>query len=711
MDSPRTEKKITAAPACSFCGSSCPAPIHAERAFCCHGCRIAYQLRNETPAKPNDPSRTTIIRNLVISAFLGVNSMSLNLGYNAEYTTEPSLRYLGFISFLSSVIVLILLGKPLAREAWQRLLARSISIELLFVLGIGATFMLSTMDLVFKSGPIYFETTSILLVVYTIGKTIGARIRFKALEEAQALTDTVSPKYQKIHADGSRKDVPSSQIARDDVIVIAPGEVIPADGKILQGLSHVSEMMFTGEPIPALRKQGHRVFQGTRVHDGELAVRVLANGNETRLHRLLAEVQKTMDLPTPWQTDADRLVAWFLPAVLVTAFGTFGYWWSHADFMTGLMNALSVILVACPCAMGLATPIALWAGFGAFTRLGFAIIDPTAIQRLSGVTVIIFDKTGTLTGAECEAVDFVPSLSDNSLPTYTRARILALIRSIERYSDHPYAKSLRAIPLESEEELTRFSVTQVTPLPGIGISATVEMDGQRLAVSIGNDGLLSSRPSVEINPPESSSARKTLFVKIGNELIGSVYLHERPKQDLQQLFARLGLPIEIFTCDPSPHPSLFKVPVRSGLTPSDKSKAILELQDNGQRVLFVGDGVNDTPAMSVATVSIALNSGAEPAKHVASLNFAGQNLEVIATAIDCSRRIGQAIRANLVWALIYNVAGILLAAFGMITPVIAAVLMTCSSLLVALRAHRLHVRLVPQDTGLRSLPMPQAAQR
>ncbi len=710
MDSPRTEKKITAAPACSFCGSSCPAPIHAERAFCCHGCRIAYQLRNETPAKPNDPSRTTIIRNLVISAFLGVNSMSLNLGYNAEYTTEPSLRYLGFISFLSSVIVLILLGKPLAREAWQRLLARSISIELLFVLGIGATFMLSTMDLVFKSGPIYFETTSILLVVYTIGKTIGARIRFKALEEAQALTDTVSPKYQKIHADGSRKDVPSSQIARDDIIVIAPGEVIPADGEILQGLSHVSEMMFTGEPIPALRKQGHRVFQGTRVHDGELAVRVLANGNETRLHRLLAEVQKTMDLPTPWQTDADRLVAWFLPAVLVTAFGTFGYWWSHADFMTGLMNALSVILVACPCAMGLATPIALWAGFGAFTRLGFAIIDPTAIQRLSGVTVIIFDKTGTLTGAECEAVDFVPSLSDNSLPTYTRARILALIRSIERYSDHPYAKSLRAIPLESEEELTRFSVTQVTPLPGIGISATVEMDGQRLAVSIGNDGLLSSRHLAEKYSRESA-ARKTLFVKIGNELIGSVYLNELPKQDLQQLFARLGLPVEIFTGDPSPDPSLFRVPVRSGLTPSDKSKAILELQDNGQRVLFVGDGVNDTPAMSVATVSIALNSGAEPAKHAASLNFAGQNLEVIATAIDCSRRIGHAIRANLVWALIYNVTGILIAALGLITPVIAAVLMTCSSVLVALRAHRLHVRLVPQDTGLRSLPMPQAAQR
>ena len=710
MDSTRTEKKVTASPVCGFCGSSCPAPVRAERAFCCHGCRVAYQLRSETPASPNDPSRTTIIRNLVISAFLGVNSMSLNLGYNAEYTTEPSLRYLGFISFLSSVIVLILLGKPLAREAWQRLLARSISIELLFVLGIGATFILSTMDLVFQSGPIYFETTSILLVVYTLGKTIGARIRFKALEEAQALTDTISPKYPRIFPDGSRKDVPSSQIARDDIIVIAPGEVIPADGEILQGLSHVSEIMFTGEPIPALRKQGHRVFQGTRVHDGELTVRVLANGNETRLHRLLAGVQKAMDLPTPWQTDADRLVAWFLPAVLVTAFGTFGYWWSHADFMSGLMNALSVILVACPCAMGLATPIVLWAGFGAFTRLGFAITDPTAIQRLSGVTVIIFDKTGTLTGAECQAVNFVPAPSDNSLPTYTRARVLALIRSIERYSDHPYAKTLRAIPLESKEELTRFSVTQVTPLPGVGISATVEMDGQRLAVSIGNDGLLSSRHLAEKYSRESA-ARKTLFVKIGNELIGSVYLNELPKQDLQQLFARLGLPVEIFTGDPSPDPSLFRVPVRSGLTPSDKSKAILELQDNGQRVLFVGDGVNDTPAMSVATVSIALNSGAEPAKHAASLNFAGQNLEVIATAIDCSRRIGHAIRANLVWALIYNVTGILIAALGLITPVIAAVLMTCSSVLVALRAHRLHVRLVPQDTGLRSLPMPQAAQR
>jgi P-type Cu+ transporter len=526
----------------------------------------------------------------------------------------------------------------------------------------------------------YFEASAVVITLVLLGKYLEARAKRQATAAISALHD-LRPARARVRRGTEEHDLPIDEVRLGDLILIRPGERIPADGVLLDGESHVDESMLTGESTPVRKRRGARVTGGTINGEGLLAVTVTAIGTETTLARIVRLVESAQAAKAPIQRLVDRVSGVFVPIVLAIALVTFvGWLFATADVERAIITAVAVLVIACPCALGLATPTAVMVGTGTAARHGILIKDALALERAHAVTVVAFDKTGTLTVGRPALVRVI----SNDTPD---TEVLKLAAALEAGSEHPLAQAVRkravGIPIAQAADFRAEA--------GRGVAGIV--DGRNLR--LGSRGLLEE---MEMTPGEfgplaqelekGGSTVSWLFELAPNRRVLGLLAFSDPVRPqtpsaIGALRAR-GLKIVMLTGDSRTVAA--EVARRLGVDrfvaevlPGGKAAEIERLKANGRTVAMVGDGVNDAPALAAADVGIAVGSGTDVAMETAGITLMRSDPRLVAAAFQISGRTYGKIRQNLFWALIYNLLGIPLAAFGLLNPVIAGAAMAFSS--------------------------------
>ena len=698
-----------------------PWPGAAAAAYCCYGClSLGEQRRHD--AIPSPATGWQLGVRLGVGILVVGQSMIFGLALNLHDDVPAEVRRVVQAAMLGgTLLVAVLLGRPLARAAWGELRRGRITLEALFLLTMLGATAASLQAFLTGTGKVYFEVVSVLLVVYTLGKVIGARGRAAALAGARAWAGQLDT-CRLVGERGRTRVVPVASVVPGDVIEVNPGEAFAVDGVVRAGTGFVSEAAVSGEPFPVVRRPGDRVLAGGASHDAAFRVEATAKGTERQVDRLLAAVEAARDRPLSLQAHADRVGRVAFPVVVVVALGTFGYWafLAHVGWDVALFHAMSVLLVACPCALGLATPIVIWNTLGRLAERGVVVRTGDAIERLAGVDRVVFDKTGTLTDDRFALVDVVTAAAGDE-----RAKVLGWVALVEARCDHPVARPFAQLPRPFAAGLEP-AVCGVRAVAGCGVEAEIEeADGTRHALRIGRVEWVGGE---EPNPPtpfprKEGGAGKIrravgpasdspflpreggggvrlplchrIAVAIDGHLAAIAIVAERLRDSAPAAlaaFRRLGLPVEVLTGDPDGRAAALGLPTRAGVLPDDKRAHVAALVAAGGKPLMVGDGINDAAALAAAHVGVALASGTDLAVGAAAVTLYHGDLRALPWAVALSREAVRAVRRNLYRALAYNVVGMALAACGLLHPVVAALLMVASSLGLVFSATRVGVR-------------------
>lgn len=620
--------------------------------------------------------------------------MVVGLALNLSPPEGPSRAWLHGILAASAIATLLILGPPLLRASWECACRRRIGIELLFLSGLLGAFGASVWSSITGTGAIYYEIVAILLTVFTLGKTLTARARERALSESRRLRDTFDSARIR-SPEGTHLVVPIDQVVPGSIAHVHAGEPIPVDGIILDGQSFVRETPLSGEPHPVVRRPGDSVLAGSFSVDGDLVIRVESHGRTRRLDDLLSAVEVSRnDLSgIESQARADRLAQWFLPVVLITSLATFLYWGYRDAWMPGLFNALAVLLVACPCALGLATPLAVWNTLAHLAARGFIVQRPAHLERLASLRAIAFDKTGTLTEDTASLIDFITS--PNAPP---RASLLQWLAQIQSHSHHPLGRAFIPSSPTRESHTPPLRTVSVKIHPGSGIEAWIEtFSGSEHRVRLGHRDWIHGHSTTESlrSDLKAHLSDQLVLVELDDQLVGMAAVRERLRDSTPRALAELhhlGIATEILTGDTSQRAATLlpnsDSPIHSRLSPLDKALALQRLRTTHGSVGFVGDGINDAPALRESDFGISLDSGAPLATATADAVLCGGDLSVLPHAIRTARAMQQSILGNLWFAALYNLVGMALAACGKLHPVAAALLMVGSSSVVAWRSLR-----------------------
>jgi heavy metal translocating P-type ATPase len=600
--------------------------------------------------------------------------LALNLHDDVPHAVR---NFTQWLILAGTVLVAVLLGGPLVRTTLSELRKGRLTIEALFLLTMAGALAASLQAHLTGRGKIYFEVVSVLLVVYTLGRLIGARTRAAALSRSRAWGEQLCT-CRLVDAAGHTRTAPVVDVMPGDEVEVHPGELIAVDGVIRQGVGFVSESVVSGEPFVVVRRPGDRVLAGSVTFDATFRITANAKGTERQVDRLLAAVEEARDKPLALQSRADRLGRWVLPLVVFTALGTFGYWTFLTDvgWETALFNAMSVLLVACPCVIGLATPVVIWSALGRLAERGVIVRSGDAIERLAGVDRVMFDKTGTLTEDRFALVDI-----ETTATGIERTKLLGWLSLVQAQSHHPVAKPFAELPrpyAPGEEP----RVLSLVAVPGCGVVAElVEADGTRHEIRIGTPEWLRFD---RVPQAPGREGGKTVHVVLDGELAAVATVAERLRASAPEAlahFAQLGLPVEVLTGDASGRAEALGLPpTRAELLPDDKRAVIEAVKTGGAKPLFVGDGINDAAALAAAHIGVALSSGTDLAVSAAAVTLYHDDLRALPWAVELSRATVRAVRRNLFRALAYNLVGMTLAACGVLHPVVAAILMVVSSL-------------------------------
>lgn len=636
---------------------------------------------------------------LAVAALIAAQSMTFGLAINLSPPAGETRLVLHGLLALSAVAVFLLTGVPLCRTAWQAVRQRKIVFEHLFLAGIFGAFFASLQCSLFGTGHVYYEVVAILLAIHTLGRAIGEKSRraaWAALDQLENAFDSCAL----VLPDGTLRTVPVTEVRRGSRVRVAVGGAIPVDGVLVEGMGFVRETALSGEPFPAIKRPGDPLRAGSFSLDAALTVESTGSGRSRELDALCDAVRRAREKPGTLQREADRIVTWFLPSVMAAALATFLFWASQVGWQEGIFFGLAVLVVACPCSMGLATPLGLQAALTALARRGLIAHESELILRLARTDCVVFDKTGTLGEPEMGLVDLV------TIPGLDRGKVRRLTAAVESAADHPVARAFRHDPPPRPAAAVRM-------IPGAGICGTVE----GILVTVGNEHVLpaaeqSAARALRHQLPPTDGASLPLFILFDGRCVAAALLREVARASAGPALAHLekiGIPSLILTGDRSEAAAAqgWKVPIEAGLSPAEKAARIARIQEGGRKVLFVGDGVNDTPAMTAAAAAIALGSGSAVARESAQGELVGGDLSAIPDAILLCRQTVKTLRGNLIFALLYNALGITLAALGILHPVAAAVLMMVSSLTVTWRALR-GTRVVPNKTRPATHPRPSA---
>jgi heavy metal translocating P-type ATPase len=581
---------------------------------------------------------------------------------------------------VSAVVVFLLAGGPVVRSSWKALKQGRIVFDQLFLLGILAAFGASLHCTLTGVGHVYYEIVAILLAIHTFGGLLTDNRRREALDAAGNLGREFSM-CERVGPGGGLETIPVSEVSCGDLVNVSVGGAITVDGIVTQGAAFVRESALTGEPFPVVKRVGDEVKAGSHAIDGALQIEVQTGGTRRGLDRLLAALAEARSRPSRLQREADRLASWFLPLVIGIAVLTFSFWTWKVSWLEGLFHALAVILVACPCAMGIATPVAIWSALAAFARQGLISRNPDLVEKLAKIDTVVFDKTGTLGEEAMEVVDFVAA------PAFDRSDLKTMAASLEASSNHPVAHAFRAFSKASKP------ATNVHILPGAGIEGWVANH----CVRIGNLSVVESGTRKQAEQTFSSlagvlPATHRLYLTVDGVPAAVATLRETLRSGAVAAMRELeemGLSCRVMTGDTAEAAMQHALPgVDAGLSPEGKADRVRGIENAGGRVLFVGDGINDAAAMREAHAAVAIEGGTLMARESADAELAGSHLGVLPAAITSARQAVLTIRGNLLFAAAYNSVGITLAALGFLHPVAAALIMLASSFTVTWRALR-----------------------
>lgn len=625
--------------------------------------RAGYEARPiETAVAPVDPGPRDAILALALSLPLVLPMLAEPAGVH--------LMLPGWFQLALATPVQFWFGRRFYAASWAAARHGSATMDTLVALGTSAAYGLSLYQLATGSPHLYFEAASLVIALVLLGKFLELRARRGASGAIRALQQ-LRPETARVRRDGIEIELPAEQVRTGDRAIVRPGERIPADGMIVAGEGSVDEAMLTGESRPVMKRAGDQLSAGTLNGDGVLEFTITATGAETALARIVRLVEDAQSGKAPIQRLADRVSAIFVPVVLGIATVTaLGWAFAGADAETAIVNAVSVLVIACPCALGLATPTAIMVGTGAAARAGILIRDAVALERAHAVDMVAFDKTGTLTLGR-------PTLTD----VVGGEDILGLAAALQAGSEHPLARAVR------ERVPGAIPATGFRALPGQGVTA--EVDGRRLGLGTRR---MAEAQGIDTAPLRDRAARleaegKTVSWLFDTGPLGLLAFADTMRPDSAEAIAMLrqaGIGTALLTGDNAGvalriGESLGIDRIEAGLLPGDKAARVAALQAEGHTIAMVGDGVNDAPALAAADIGIAMGSGTDVAMEAAGITLMRADPRLVAAAIEISRRTYAKIRQNLFWAFVYNLAGLPLAAFGLLDPVLAGAAMAFSS--------------------------------
>jgi Cu+-exporting ATPase len=605
-----------------------------------------------------------------------------------------SMHDLGYVMLVISTPVFVYVAYPIFRAAWMALRNRSLNMDVMYAMGTGVAFVASVMGtfgIILTHEFMFYDTAIMLAAFLMLGRYLETRAKGRTSEAIKNLM-SLRAKTAHILRDGLEVEIPIEDVAVGDIVLVKPGAKVPVDGVVASGESYVDEAMITGEPVPPLKTKGSRVVGGTINQNSVLSVKAEKVGKETVLAQIIQLVEDAQGSKPPVQRIADTAVTYFIPVVLVIAALAFLLWFFvlHATLLFALTALISVLVVACPCALGLATPTAVTVGVGRGAELGILIRNGEALEIAEKVTTIIFDKTGTLTKGRPEVTDLVPA--GTSADT-----LLFFAASVEQNSQHPLAQAVvrrakvAGVTIEPAEKFDTFG--------GKGVSAMVLGE----VVLVGNRLFLHEK-GVPISPETEAhltviekEGKTAVLVAAGGALAGIIAIADTIKPTTPEAVRRLnekGIAVIMVTGDN--HRTATAIARQIGIDrviaevlPQDKAVTVKSLQEKGECVAFVGDGINDAPALAQADVGIAIGSGTDVAIESGDIVLIRDDLLDAVAALELSKKVMGRIKGNIFWAFAYNTAlipvgaGVLYPFFGItLNPAIAALAMAASSVTV-----------------------------
>jgi len=656
--------------------------------FCSQSCADVYeQPERELRAMKRRVAMTLL--GVVAAAGLKIVALFGLVGTIMSLEIVGGLEVYGLVIFLVSLPIIWIAGFSIFKGAYFSLRNRKINMDVLVTTGVLAGWIYGALNAFFPTvaagGSGYLEVSIAILAFVLLGKYIEEMIRRKSAASIRQLLE-LQPTTARVLREGVESELPIDQLEVGDLIIVKPGEKIPTDGVIIEGYSSVDEKLLTGESIPVEKNVGSEVIGATINKTGVLKFKATKVGDETALSQIVHLVEEAQASSAPVQKFADRVVARFVPIVFTAATISFVFWFLSAGFSTAFFALLAVLLVACPCAMGIATPTAILAGVGKGAEYGVLVRSGEYVEKARKLNIVIFDKTGTLTKGE-------PSVTDvKTYVNFTEAEVLAYAGSAEKSSEHPLAEAIVKRAQQFSQSLAAAEAFEA--LPGKGVKCKV--NGKQ--VLLGNRTLMQEAKvpiaQVEVDMTALEAEGKTaVILAVDGEIAGVVAAMDTPKESAApavQALKAMGLEVGMLTGDNERTARAIASTVGidqviANVLPWQKEESIKKLQAQGKVVAMVGDGINDAPALAQADIGIAIGSGTDIAKETGGIVLIKDDLRDVALAVELSRRTMRKINSNLFWAFIYNFVMIPIAAAGLLGPqgpMYAAGAMAISSLTV-----------------------------
>ncbi|MCB0712117.1 MAG: cadmium-translocating P-type ATPase [Ignavibacteriae bacterium] len=607
-----------------------------------------------------------------------------------QATLAPYQQVLNILQFALTTIVLFVPGREFFRIALKSARHFTADMNTLVALGTGAAWLFSSVLLFAPSllpgldpHHLYFETAAVVVTLILLGRWLEARAKDRASDALRNLGSLIPAISHRMRGEGEEiEDVETDFVREGDMLLVKPGEGLPVDGIVEKGSVVVDESMLTGESRPVEKKVGENVVGGTVNLGGAFVMSAGKVGGETILSGIMRIVDEAQSSKAPVQRLADKVAGIFVPVVLGIALLTFLLWITLGDgtVSEGLISAVAVLVIACPCAMGLAVPTAIIASTGNGASHGILIRNAESLETAGRVDTVVFDKTGTLTEGKIAVVDFI------TVPTEERSRLLQLVASLEAMSEHPIAGSI--VRYANENKIALLAVDHFETEAGVGLRGIV--DGQQLLV--GKKSQFAETDSLLPNVPDGA-----VWVSINGQIAGAFAVADTIRPEAVEGVATLAqMKVEPIMLTGDSQAIADEIAKQIGINrviaevlPQGKGEVIRNLQSEGKRVAMVGDGVNDAPALTIADLGVAMGGGTNVAASAADVTIIGDDLRRVPAMLHLSTRTMQIIRQNLFWAFFYNIIGIPLAAFGLLSPMIAGAAMAFSSVSVVTNSLRL----------------------
>lgn len=610
-------------------------------------------------------------------------TLPLVLQMGAMFTGHDMDMLPRWLQWLLATPVQFWIGRRFYTGAWHSLRGGGANMDVLVALGTSMAYFFSAAVTAFALDQhVYFEASAAIITLVLLGKLMEARAKGKTSAAIEALI-RLQPKTARIERNGEILEVPASSLQVNDIFIVRPGENLPVDGVVVEGTSSVNESMLTGESLPVSKQAGAKVFAATLNQQGLLKCRATSVGAHTQLAAIIHLVEEAQGSKAPIQRMADTISGIFVPVVVIISILTLGItWWLTNEFVTALINAVAVLVIACPCALGLATPTAIMVGTGRGAQSGVLVKNAAALEHAEKIQTLIVDKTGTLTEGQPEVTDIVPAGS------WHAQDLLHIAASLEQGSEHPLARAV--LDRAQKQQLSLHAIEDFSAITGSGITARMN-DIQYLLGSpkflIQHDVAVDEQQITALQAEGKTVIGVASTAGDGPQLLGYLAIADRLRDTSIKAIKQLqSMGIEVIMLTGDNAVTAAAIAKRTGITqyraevlPQDKAAEVLKMKSSGKFTAMVGDGINDAPALAAADVSFAIGAGSDVAIEAADITLIRNDLMSVADAISLSRATLKKIRQNLFFAFVYNILGIPLAAMGMLNPVIAGAAMAMSS--------------------------------